>query len=91
MAALTRKVAGIVAGQEQTVRKRRPPPIDIGLRKAIRSSGMTHYGLAKVAGITPQQIDRFMLDPEDPRHRDMTLSTAAKVAAVLRLELVEVM
>jgi hypothetical protein len=52
------------------------------LRKAIRDSGMTHYRLAKDAGIKPSQLDFFM-DGE----RTLTVETAAKVADVLGLEL----
>lgn len=66
---------------------RKPAPIDVALRKAIAASGMTHYGIARDAGISPSMIDRFMLAADDPRHRDLRLGTAAKVAAVLGLEL----
>jgi DNA-binding phage protein len=58
------------------------------LRSAIKASGLTHYALAKEAGVQASQIDRFMMPADDPRHRDMRLSTAAKVAAVLGLDLV---
>jgi len=87
MDALATKVKGIAAGKvKPTVRK--PRPIDVSLRLAIKSSGLTHYAIGKFAGVAPSQIDRFMLMAADPRHRDMRLSTAAKVAAVLGLDLV---
>lgn len=66
---------------------RKPTPIDTALRKAIAASGETHYGIARDAGISPSMIDRFMLPTDDPRHRDIQLSTAAKIAAVLGLEI----
>jgi hypothetical protein len=67
---------------------KKPRPIDATLRSAIKASGLTHYALAKEAGVQASQIDRFMMPADDPRHRDMRLSTAAKVAAVLGLDLV---
>lgn len=67
---------------------RKPRPIDATLRSAIKASGLTHYRLGQEAGVAPSQIDRFMLPTEDPRHRDLRLSTAARIAAVLGLDLV---
>jgi hypothetical protein len=55
------------------------------LQRAISESGLTHYRLAKDAGIVPEIIDRFMAD--DERHRDVRLETAEKIAKVLDLEL----
>lgn len=56
--------------------------IDETLREAIRSSGKSHYRLAKDADVTPAQLDRFVAG-----ERDLTLATAAKVAAALGLAL----
>jgi hypothetical protein len=66
---------------------KRPRPIDSSLRQAIKASGMTHYAIGKAATVAPSQVDRFMLPPADPRHRDLRLGTAARIAAVLELEL----
>lgn len=93
MAALTKKVAAITAGRDTATRgkavtaRRRPQRIDAALQAAIRRDGRTHYALARAAEITPQQIDRFMLPSDDPRHRGIGLETAACLAAVLGLEL----
>lgn len=57
--------------------------IDETLRQAIRSSGLTHYSLGKAAGVAPAQLDRFVAG-----ERDLTLATAARVAAALGLTLV---
>lgn len=57
-------------------------PIDDALKTAIRSSRLTHYALARLAEVTPGQIDRFMSG-----ERDLRLGTAAKLAAALGLEL----
>jgi len=65
----------------------RPQPLDVALRKAIKASGLTHYALAKEAGVQASQLDRFMMPADDPRHRDLRLGTAAKIAAVLGLGL----
>ena len=66
---------------------RRPQTIDAALRRAIKASGLTHYAIGRTAGVAPSQIDRFMLPAEDPRHRDLRLATAAKIAAALGLVL----
>jgi transcriptional regulator with XRE-family HTH domain len=55
------------------------------LQRTIRESGLTHYRLAKDAGLSPEIIDRFMAD--DDKHRDVRLETAEKLAKVLDLEL----
>lgn len=62
-----------------------PQRIDVALRQAITASGLTHYAIGKSAGVAPSQIDRFMMPADDPRHRDLRLETAAKIAAVLGL------
>lgn len=53
------------------------------LREAIRKSARSHYSIAKSAGVTPAQLDRFARG-----ERDLTLTTAAKVATELGLVLV---
>lgn len=67
---------------------KKPPKIDAALRQAIKASGLTHYSLGKAAAVAPSMIDRFMLPAADPRHRDLRLSTAARLAAALQLRLV---
>lgn len=66
----------------------KPKPIDEALKAAIRKSGLTHYALGKLAGVDPSVIDRFMRDPgAGERGGDLRLSTAARLAASLGLEL----
>lgn len=67
---------------------KRLKPIDAALRQAIKASGLTHYAIGQAAGVAPSQLDRFMMPAGDPRHRDLRLATAAKIAAVLGCELV---
>jgi predicted transcriptional regulator len=55
--------------------------IDGTLRNAIVESGMTHYAIAKAAGIEADILDRFM------KGRDIYLGTAAKIADALKLEI----
>ena len=57
-------------------------PIDVTLKAAIKASGLTHYALAKAAGVTAGQLDRFMSG-----ERDLRLVTAGQLAAALGLEL----
>lgn len=66
---------------------RKPQTIDATLRKAIKASGLTHYAIGQAAGVAPSQIDRFMLPADDPRHRDLRLATAARIATALGLVL----
>jgi hypothetical protein len=40
-----------------------------------------------MADVAPSVIDRFMMPAEDPRHRGINLTTAARIAAALGLEL----
>lgn len=61
---------------------KQPKPINDALRAAIAKSGLTHYALAKVAGVTAGQIDRFVSG-----ERDLRLNSAAAIAAALGLEL----
>ena len=50
------------------------------LRAAIVSSGLTHYRIAKDAGIKPDILDRFVSG-----ERDVRLHTAEKIGRVLGL------
>ena len=52
------------------------------LKRAIVDSGLTHYRIAKDAGVTPDVIDRFVRG-----ERDLRLETAGKIASVLGLSL----
>jgi transcriptional regulator with XRE-family HTH domain len=61
---------------------KQPKPIDAALKAAIAKSGLTHYALAKVTGVTAGQLDRFMSG-----ERDLRLSSASAIAAALGLEL----
>lgn len=63
-----------------SVAKRRKTIVD-QLQAAVSKSGETHYRIAKRAGITPDMVDRFM------DGRDIRISTAAKIAEALGLEL----
>lgn len=67
---------------------KKPPKIDEALKAAIRKSGRTYYDLGHAAGVQPSVILRFMTDdPQAGRGGDLRLSTAAKIAAELGLEL----
>lgn len=48
------------------------------LKKAIADSGLTHYAIAKAAGVNVGGIDRFMRG-----ERDMRIETASKICEVL--------
>lgn len=61
---------------------RKPKHIDEALKAAIKASGLTHYAVAKLAEVSPAQIDRFMAG-----ERDLRLSTAAAIASSLGMEL----
>ena len=65
----------------------KPKTLDVALRQAIKADGRTHYAIGQAAGVAPSQIDRFMMAESDPRHRDLRLATAARIAAVIGLEL----
>lgn len=58
------------------------PTIDAALKAAIKASGLTHYAVAKLAEVSPAQIDRFMAG-----ERDLRLATAAAIASALGLGL----
>ena len=87
MDALAAKVKGIAAGKVKPT-GRKPRQIDAVLRQAIKADGRTHYAIGQAAGVAPSQIDRFMMADSDPRHRDLRLATAARIAAVIGLELI---
>ena len=57
--------------------------MDTTLRDAIRNSGLTHYRIGQMAGVSPTVIDRFISGARP----DLRLSTAAKIADALGLEL----
>ena len=61
--------------------------IEDQLRAAIRNSDVTRYRLAKLSGVSEGQLSRFVMDKGDPRHRTLTLPSAARIAEVLGLEL----
>lgn len=67
---------------------KKPPMIDAVLRKAVKADGRTHYAIGQAAGVAPSVIDRFMLPANDPRHRDIRLATAARIAAAVGMILV---
>ncbi len=56
--------------------------LDEQLRTAVRQAGLSTYGLAKQAGIDRAIAVRFM-----NADRTLTLTTASKIATLLRLEL----
>jgi hypothetical protein len=61
-------------------------PLDLvqRLRDAVAADGRTHYAIAKAAGIAPDILDRLASG------RDVYLTTAAKIALVVGLDLVPV-
>ena len=61
------------------------PNIEDQLRAAILGAGMTRYRIAKLSGVTEATLSLFVHGK-----RSMTTDTAAKVAAVLGLELRQV-
>lgn len=62
---------------------KRKPDLAADLRKAIQTSGRTHYGIGKAAAVAPEIIDRFVRG-----ERDIRLATAGRLAEALRLRLV---
>ena len=88
MADLAAKVSQITAAGDRQVTSRRPLMIDDALKAAIKKSGLTHYALGKEAGVAPSVIDRFMVEAgSGERGGDLRISTAAKIAAAMGLEL----
>lgn len=69
--------------------------IEDQIRSAIKASEMTRYRLSELSkgpnregpGVSEGQLSRFMMDKDDPRHRTLTLTSAARVAEVLGLEI----
>lgn len=60
---------------------KKPRTLDETLRSTIRESGKTPYAVAKLAGLEPDILNRFM------HGRDIRISTAGKIADALGLEL----
>ncbi len=56
--------------------------IEIQLREAIKGSGMSCYEIARRAEVTNSQLSLFLSG-----QRSLTLTSAAKIARVLGLEL----
>ena len=83
-------VAASITTYRTSPMPKKPPMIDASLRKAIKASGLTHYAIGQAAGVAPCVIDRLMHPADDPRHRDIRLETAGKLAAALGLVLVAV-
>jgi transcriptional regulator with XRE-family HTH domain len=52
------------------------------LQRAIRASGQTEYAIAKGSGVSQSIINRFVSG-----ERGISLETAAKIAAYLKLDL----
>ena len=52
------------------------------LRRAIRASGQTEYAIAKGSGVSQSIVNRFVSG-----ERGISLETAAKIAAYLKLNL----
>ena len=78
--------AGYEAGAAKPLSQSGPGVhLDIALRFSITSSGLTPYALAKLAGVSPGMIARFVAG-----NRDLRLRTAAKLAAALGMELAPV-
>lgn len=67
---------------------KQPQMIDEALKAAIRKSGRSYYDLGHAAEVSPSVILRFMSDdPQAVRGGDIRLSTAARLAKALGLEL----
>jgi transcriptional regulator with XRE-family HTH domain len=70
--------------QEGAVAKKKGPPRLIDqLKEAIRGSGQTLRQLGRAAGVSADQISRFLRD-----HRTLTLPAVAKLCQALDLQLV---
>ena len=61
--------------------------IEEELQVAVMSGALTRYRLSKLSGVSEGQLSRFVMDKDDPRHRTLTLTSAARVAEVLGLGL----
>jgi DNA-binding phage protein len=71
------KVSGMTTNVRRTL-----SGIQLQLYDAIEADGRSYYMIAKDAGLRPETLYRFR-DGE----RDLTLHTAARIAAALGLEL----
>ena len=69
----------------QIARERVRHSLSCQLREIIESRGLTAYGAAKLAGVDPGVVQRFLTG-----RRDIRLETADRLAAALGLRLVEV-
>ena len=63
------------------------PNIEEQLRAGVLTSGLSRYRISKLSGVSEGQLSRFVMDKDDPRHRTLTLASAARVAEVLNLDL----
>ena len=64
------------------VMARQTANIEEQLKRAILESGLSRYRIAQLSGVSNPVLSNFVNG-----HRSMTLTTAAKLAAVLELEL----
>jgi DNA-binding phage protein len=79
----------VVANDPQTrkenMAKAKPPAgLCESLRQAIRDSGLTQYRVAKLAGLEPGTIYRFLT-----AERDLRFESAGKVADALGYKLIK--
>ncbi len=65
-------------------KKKRPPTIADQLRTFIQNSGVSLRGLAFAAAIDPSCLSRFLSGD-----RDLTVSSAGRLADILGLQLVQ--
>jgi len=61
---------------------KQPKPINATLLAAIKKTGLTHYAIGQLAGVSPAGIDRFISG-----ERGLSLATASKLCVALGLEL----
>ena len=61
--------------------------IEAQLKAAILGSDLSRYRLSKLTGVSEGQLSRFVMDRDDPRHRTLTMESAARIARVLGLTL----
>lgn len=59
-----------------------PELLTDALKRAIRESGLTHYRISQLSGVSSPILDRFMSGQRD----NITISTAAKIADALGLQ-----
>jgi transcriptional regulator with XRE-family HTH domain len=73
----------------RSTRAARPEPVrhslSYQLREIVEARGLTAYAAARLAGVDPGVVSRFMAGV-----RDIRLATADRLAAALKLRLVEV-